>query len=26
MFLNNSQYEIAIGETGIYEIDLEGYG
>lgn len=26
MFLNNSQYQIAIGETGIYEIDLEGYG
>lgn len=25
-FLNNSQYQIAIGETGIYEIDLEGQG
>lgn len=24
--LNDSQYSIFIGETGIYEIDLEGYG
>lgn len=24
--LNDSQYEIVVGETGIYEIDLEGYG
>lgn len=25
-YLNDSQYPIVIGETGIYEIDLEGYG
>lgn len=24
--LNDSSYEIVVGETGIYEIDLEGYG
>ena len=24
--LNGSEYYITIGETGIYEIDLEGYG
>lgn len=24
--LNESSYEIVVGETGIYEIDLEGYG
>lgn len=25
-YLNDSNYPIVIGETGIYEIDLEGYG
>lgn len=25
-WLNDGQYPIYIGETGIYEIDLEGYG
>lgn len=25
-YLNKSPYEIVVGETGIYEIDLEGYG
>lgn len=25
-YLNDGQYPIYIGETGIYEIDLEGYG
>ena len=24
--LNESSYDIVVGETGIYEIDLEGYG
>ena len=25
-YLNDSNYPIVVGETGIYEIDLEGYG
>ena len=25
-YLNDGNYPISIGETGIYEIDLEGYG
>lgn len=26
LYLNNSTYPIVVGETGIYEIDLENYG